>query len=151
MTMITVKTSELTGKALRYAVAVAEGMSVYLRKHVEYDDDKDWVLFPDGTIRHAVEIPSNSMSRHFDYTHWEPDQDWSQGGPLVDLHVGNVWEWNRVDLTKPKVCGAAIYVKSAEGTTAFSADGPTKLIAAMRTLVLSKLGEVVSVPEACLK
>lgn len=137
-----IKTSELTDDALAYAAACAEGMSFPALKYVQYPDDAPWVLHPNGTILSAEEVPSNAMSRHYVYTFWAPQEDWSQGGPIIERegiclldpcsnqNRNGQWHAN---------CGA------------WGADGETALIAAMRCFVASKLGDEVDVPQELLK
>lgn len=140
-----IKTSELTGKALAYAAFCAGGMSFYLLKHCEYPDDHAWVMHGDGTIRNAVEVPSNAMSRHYGYTFWSPHEDWSQGGPIIERemrdHGFDVWR------TKDMTQCAATYERGLPDSYVF---GPTTLIAAMRCFVASRLGDEVDVPEELL-
>lgn len=138
-----VKTSELRDRALAYAVACAEGMSFPALKHVKWPDDAEWVLFPDGTIRHAVEIPSNSMNRQYEHTFWMPHADWAQGGPLLDreeimFHAG------------PNKTVMAYLRRTGYAMAGCSWAGPTRLVAACRCYVASELGDEVDIPEELL-
>ncbi len=113
-----IKTSELTGAALDWAVAKCEG------RGIEFDDPRDPWLTCDG----IADQPLHS------YT---PSTDWAQGGPIierewVDLHCVNDSLW---EAECPAVGGLAMQ------------NGPTPLIAAMRCYVASKLGDEVDVPE----
>lgn len=81
---------------------------------------------------------------------WNPSTDWSQGGPLLDKHVTNVWLNNKLDSTEPDVWCGATYVKSLEGTTVFNMEGPTALIAVCRTYVASIFGSEVEIPQELL-
>ena len=61
-----IKTSELTGPALDWAVAEAEGMeidgpTVITGKFYRDDEGLEWVV------------------------EWEPTTNWSQGGPIIEL------------------------------------------------------------------
>ncbi len=141
------KTSELTDAALAYAAACAEGMSFPALKHVQYPDDAPWVLHPNGTILSAEEVPSNTMSRHYVYTFWAPQEDWSQGGPIIEregisLQINMDGDWHAT-----KWVGRLISARH-------NVQRPTKsypLVAAMRCFVASKLGDEVDVPQELLK
>ena len=117
MTLVEVKTAELIGPALDWAVAQIEGET----EHVQFSA-----------------LPS---SRHY----YAPSRKWAQGGPLIDKMGGfelKVWLESKPE-TK---CEAHIH--NYDGN--WIVFGPTPLIAAMRCLVASKLGDVVQVPEELL-
>lgn len=140
-----IKVSEATGKALDYLVACVELITFPSLKHLEYPDDAPWFLHPDGTIRSAQEIPSNAMSRHYDYTFWSPSTDWAQGGPIIERE-GMGLRYYGFD-KEP------YFVATSEHKyfpKKFGALGSTPLIAAMRCFVASKLGDEVDVPQALL-
>jgi hypothetical protein len=117
-----IKTSELTGAALDWAVAKREG-------HI--DDFNGWL--------HEASLLEVAEG---DYT---PSTNWAQGGPIIEregisvfcggLGATGYWnayyadrdEWHDVDLHKQV--------------------GPTPLIAAMRCVVDSTLGDEVDIPE----
>ena len=110
-----IKTSELTGTALDWAVAKCEG--VYIPA---VDTDID------GTKR----INYGGM-----YPEWSTD--WAQGGPIIEREqlnlacLGNEWEaWPNNGMNDDLYC-----------------KGPTPLIAAMRCLAASKLGDTVDIPK----
>lgn len=127
------KTSELNGRALAWAVGTAEGCKVetWHAKNVA-------ILFP-GAPR---AVP------------WEPHIDWSQGGPIMDReHIENrptITEGGYRTSDSPDAVQARILLPN--GATVFdpsaviSEYGPTTLIAAMRCYVASKLGDEVDVP-----
>lgn len=112
------KTSELTGAALDWAVAKCEGRR--LECDYQYTEETKfdgwWQLGPN---------------------HWQPlckySTDWAQGGPII--------ERQKIEL-KPTYAGWVAFL----GRTTF-ANGPTPLIAAMRCYVASKLGDNVDIPE----
>ena len=116
------KTSELTGPALDWAVAKCNGwepgkymMAPDIRKDVN------------GEVI-GIMVPSNR-----EYIWFKPSTDWSQGGPIterekIDIrYVEPVNEWHA-------------------DTDSECESGPTPLIAAMRCYVASKLGDEVEVP-----
>ena len=119
--MTKIKTSELQGAALDWAVAEAVG---HQDIRVTVDDDV-MVVKQDQKLPGLVE---------FDY--FAPSTNWSQCGPLIESagvligHYLDIGGWY-ADLE-----GAAVY-----------RDGPTPLIAACRAIVAAKLGDEVDVPE----
>lgn len=115
------KTSELTGAALDWAVAKCEGWRMYVRS------DGDVLL----TDEHY----------HWELDHFNYSTDWSQGGPIIEREGGTLWLTNGAGWG----CKARYdFANYREGVTTY---GPTPLIAAMRCYVASKLGDEVDVPE----
>ena len=114
-----VKTSELTGPALDWAVATCEGTDYFCDNPTTWDADLPW------------ESPFNYST------------DWSQGGPII--------ERESIRLTPDQ---GATYVDCVwfagsvnEDGDEFNGEGPTPLVAGMRCVVASKLGEEVEVPD----
>ena len=115
-----VRTQDLTDKALDWAVAS------YADKHVTRKD-----------------------------IHWgnySPPTSWAQGGPIIERAVitltplffmGGGWRANHHNLRYDDM---GEYINGSDGMQ----DGPTPLIAAMRCLVASKLGDEVDIPEEML-
>ena len=116
------KTSELTGAALDWAVAKCEGQEV---------------VFEDGELC----LPSSYFKDGDPYT---PSTDWAQGGPIIEREVINLGRhtWDDSGVIRWGASKAGLF----QGAP-FSV-GPTPLIAAMRCFVASKLGEEVEVPDA---
>jgi hypothetical protein len=114
-----VKTNELTGAALDWAVAKCEGLDI------EFEDPRDPWLTLDG-IAHQ---PLHS------YT---PSTDWAQGGPIIER------EGICVFLRSPHWPKNNRWSARQENDASL---GPTPLIAAMRCYVASKLGEDIDIPE----
>jgi hypothetical protein len=124
-----IKTSELTGAALDWAVAKADGS-------IPFDEDGPVCWKEDG-YGHASRCA------------WAPSTNWAQGGPIIEregisvfcggLGATGYWnayyadrdEWHDVDLHKQV--------------------GPTPLVAGMRCYVASKLGDEVEVPDELLQ
>lgn len=113
-----IKTYELEGVTLDFAVAKAKGLEVYL---------DDGVIFLKG--------------QPFDeYTpYWMPTKNWSQGGPIIERECMDIlclaggddgWQADKY-----------LHTEKVEGF------GPTPLVAAMRCYVASKLGDEVDVPD----
>ena len=142
-----IKTAELTGKALAYAVHMASGGSYWTRSNAKWDTNEgytDWVLDKSGLNRYVFD-GSRSRAGHWEVLEtWAPDTDWSQGGPII--------ERERVDLLHCHP-GSVYHNSGVNGIASMRslfADGPTVLIAAMRCYVASKLGDEVEVPEELL-
>jgi hypothetical protein len=115
-----VKTSELTGAALDWAVAKCEGYQA---------------VFTDGTIR-----PVFRKAQAVEATWPEYSTDWAQGGPIIGReNIGLVCQ-------QPESIQRCAYRQTAEGEV-FYHYGPTPLIAAMRCYVASELGDEVDIPE----
>lgn len=120
--MVEVKTAELVGPALDWAVAEADGADEL--KVVPWGDGK--------TVSCIYWLPDGGCWAN----HYSPSTDWSHGGPLIEKH--SVW------LGAPygsRRCWDASYHTSCEAH-----DGDTPLIAACRAIVDAKLGDVVRVP-----
>ena len=116
-----VKTSELQGAALDWAVAQCEG--------VETKKYKD----------------SPSLFFGIGFDKWRPSTDWAQGGPIIELHKIEITAWGK-DQWRARSNWNEGY-KDWVHVTMFEVYGPTPLIAAMRCYVASKLGNEVEVPE----
>lgn len=114
-----IKTSELTGAALDWAVAKCEGKGYELIGIRDDDDPKQF--WPHGR---------------------RPSTDWSQGGPIIDAMMK---EGLTLSQGGPDSGNARCWAKSEGRPGLYS--GPTPLIAAMRCLVASKLGDEVDVPD----
>ena len=129
------KTNELTGHALNWAVAMAEGDKVYRPRLGRPSDwDKEAYLADGSDDRWDVRVQNPKVAHFVDWT-YNPSGDWMQGGPIIErekLDVfcsGNVWDASTGD-RHPNV------IKS----------GTTPLVAAMRCYVASKLGDEVEIP-----
>ncbi|MHD0644863.1 phage protein NinX family protein [Pseudomonas aeruginosa] len=141
-TLVEVRAEELADSALDWAVAIAIHGKVY--------------VYPDG----GFYPPENSVSLNDDdFTlwvnngegdtrgEWSPSTDWSQCGPLIDAYIHTVGEaveprvgWNAV--------GGKMYLATArtEDGGSLMSFGKTRLIAACRAIVESRLGRQVHVP-----
>lgn len=118
------KTSELTGPALDWAVAFALGAM----------NNDPSLRTAEGFREHQARYPQHCYVRY-----------WSQGGPIIGREcialdwVGSEWAAKSWELLEGKILRQRSY-----------AYGPTPLIAAMRCFVASKLGDEVDVPEELL-
>lgn len=123
--MTKLSTDHLIGPPLDWAVAKCQGFSY--AGHAEAR--KKWVR--------GIAPPN-----------WSPSTDWSQGGPIIEREIGNLWKDNKLSDSDPDLWTAASYRKTEYGTSVAYQGGPTPLIAAMRCYVASKLGATVEVPDA---
>ena len=114
------RTSELKGAALDWAVAKCEGAIS--------DNIDDFCLSTPGEYAYST--------------------DWAQGGPIIEREEINLlkrddrpWSGYAYRYGKHKK------LRGQRGCEIFRATGPTPLIAAMRCYVASKLGDEIEVPE----
>lgn len=124
------KTSELSGAALDWAVAKCEGD----REANDSDKYDDWDLLPYST-------------------------DWSQGGPIIESEgIGILFDsgsicrkpsWFATPDDQFTSCGyeGEVFEPLFMVNERFGVYGPTPLIAAMRCYVASKLGDEVDLPK----
>jgi hypothetical protein len=113
-----VKTSELQGTALDWAVAKCEGHPG---------------LFDVDAMRGIkVYLPFD------EFEYFEPSINWEQSGPIIE----------REGINLRALSGALWEAEtwSAEGNQ-YLLDGPTPLIAVMRCYVASRLGDEIELPE----
>ena len=111
------KTSELTGAALDWAVAKCEGRG-YVMDETEYAPDGR--TYQRGTAQ--SEGPNYSTN-------------WAQGGPIIEREKLAI------------CIGWKQWLAFSDDTENAGVQGPTPLIAAMRCYVASKLGDDVDVPD----
>lgn len=113
------KTNELAGPALDWAVAKCEGFA-------PFTDGISWIIDDVGTYKR---LPKYST-------------DWSQGGPIIERESISL-------ACRPKDARGlwcAVLGPNRFLSPDFEGYGPTPLIAAMRCYVASKLGDDIDVP-----
>lgn len=120
------KTSELTGAALDWAVAEASGTPIY---------------------RSGKTMTRMDMDRN---VYWQPSIDWQQGGPIIERERISVMLSFRDSYAeganaKPSGWCARKYQYGVLNEPLSHA--PTPLIAAMRCYVASKLGDEIELPK----
>ena len=116
------RTSELTGAALDWAVAKS-------------DEERDVLFCQRQYGRLLVRTAGNNETHDSEWV-YAPSTDWAQGGPIIEREkIATVYR-----------AGGYWLAYTFDGAE-FEGTGPTPLIAAMRCLVASKLGEDVSIPE----
>lgn len=123
-----IKTSELTGFALDWAVAKAEGGTHF---------------WSDGVATHWIKLrgEDRALSKGWAQSYL-PSTIWAQGGPIIDRIKG--FQFKQWLESHPESCCEA-HIHNYEGD--WIQFGPTPLIAAMRCYVAYKLGAEVDVPE----
>ena len=134
------KTSELIGPALDWAVAKAQGWTDYPNDSIECGSK--WHCDPEKT----------PFGRVMWKDHFTPSTDWSQGGPIICQEITKVFRnvggtWSAMILKDvpipPEDRGTSLALTRR---AQWNGAGPTPLIAAMRCFCCSKLGDVVEVP-----
>lgn len=118
-----IKTSELTGKPLDYAVAVCEGGTGFI-----YDG-----ITMCFEINNKTRVLATGWAVGMNYC---PSNDWSTGGPIFEREGSMLKRWGNTGHWQ---------AANALVTRVFTAETP--LVAAMRCYVASKLGDEVEVPE----
>jgi len=117
-----IKTTELIGPALGWAVAQIEKPKSLTRADLKYQVERyNAIVFHNGEK-------------------YIPYENWAQGGPIIDRgDIGII----RQHLKSTRRCA---YYHTPDGAEYYFY-GPTLLIAGMRCYVASKLGDEVDVPE----
>jgi hypothetical protein len=112
------KTSELTGPALDWAVAKCEG----------HEGERFMQIF-----KHQ-----NKVGQGYCYS-----RDWAQGGPIIERELICI----EADDEYEQTLGRISWVAHRPGDDFRAYWGRTPLIAAMRCYVASKLGDTADIPE----
>ena len=121
-----IKTSELTGPALDWAVAKCVGAEG-LREN-PHRFDKRLIIKISGRTAYIQDLRFST--------------DWSQGGPIIERERIQIFPHNGAT----EWCGVS-HVQREDYVALLTKDGPTPLIAAMRSYVACKLGDEVEIPE----
>jgi hypothetical protein len=129
-----IKTSALTGAALDWAVAQAEGRTVYQSKSGRF------MTANYGEFNHRHGTP------------WFiPSTDWELGGPIIEREKIELTKGNPLYFPEGNENGdyyEVLWIATLIGRVSISEEqGQTPLIAAMRCYVASKLGDEVEVPD----
>lgn len=126
------KTNELTGAALDWAVAKC----FYIDRAFEPTEGKT-------TVR-VLRTPENTGEYHSDWFMFRPSTDWAQGGTIIEQEGIST---AKLEETLPDALAPHPACWSGHIDGVFVSYGPTPLIAAMRCYVSSKLGYNVDIPE----
>ncbi|WP_439885627.1 DUF2591 domain-containing protein [Pseudomonas syringae] len=121
-----VKTKELSGEALNWAVAIAENLTAFVSPP-QYGNPHLVCVMPEHVHRGGYR--------------YSPSTEWAQGGQLIEKHAITLAPWS----PKPQ-----LWIAEPSPDLEGSESGPTPLIAACRAIVASVLGETVSVPKELL-
>lgn len=136
-----VKTSELSGVALDWAVAILEfPKGSYGGEADHYSGNKNQRL---------VRIPDKAKRC---WTLAQYSTNWAQGGPIIELEKMIVVRGNDLIFPKGNENGDTsepLYLARYSGSNSWM-HGQTPLIAAMRCYVASKLGDEVDIPDKLL-
>lgn len=147
------KTSELIGPALDWAVATCEGAKIEIhtaemilarRLNVLYAEEAATLPAP----KPYLVLPGKGNAAY--------STDWSQGGPIIERegiatrrHSRGTWyamlSKHLGDGERAQWCKYHWVTSTKRQVVRF--DGPTPLIAAMRSYIASKLGDEIDVPE----
>ena len=118
--LIEVKTSELEGEALNWAMAQAEGVAVKLVRGGRYGEpDSLWFV-----------------AGGFGGYHYNWAGDWARLGPLLDSYAIDFATYGD---------GSIRAAQAGAGLLSYC-DGPTRLTAACRLIVRIRLGRLVLIP-----
>lgn len=128
------KTEELTGRALEWAIATCEGW-VNLRWY-------NWAYLMDNESELVMDLGNGRGTTSLEDMHL---LGWNQAGPIIErekicthpAEVDGIWE-------------ALIWSEDTNQGYLYASQGPTLLVAAMRCYVVSKLGREVDVPKELL-
>lgn len=115
-----VQTTALTGKALNWAVSKALGFDPFLSE--EFD-----------------EFYFKSACDYVNLIEFNPSTNWEQGGPILDEASIDLTHYLPSRVNENMMCRASLGDRKAYGSTS--------LIAAMRCLVATNLGDEIDVPE----
>jgi hypothetical protein len=123
-----IKTADLTGAALDWAVAKAE----YTDRRVELHSTSSAVQVENG--------PGSGDRYGIGWHSFRPSTDWAQGGPIIERECILFMSGSGGSLV-------AYLRRTGHALPGCAWWGPTHLVAAMRCFVASKLGDEVDVPE----
>ena len=118
-----IKTQDLIGHALDWAVARADGTDVMM-------DNRHSVIREAGMYVKAIPLSD-----------YKPSTNWAQGGPIIEREGIELRVWDDSEAGKRQ------WLADDTPESKWSIVGPTPLIAAMRCYVASKLGDEVDIPE----
>ena len=130
------KTADLIGPALDWAVGTALGVPVEVCQIFQYGK-------PNG--KHYISIgETDKDGAEVDF---EPSMEWAQGGPIIEREELGLKRNAPCSQGREWEASPSITAKGAGGKWGY---GPTPLVAAMRCFVASWLGDEVEVPKELL-
>jgi hypothetical protein len=130
-----IKTAELSGKALDWAVAVSQGGGG---------------LWFDTVGTHWIKL--NGKDRALsggwsDSQNFQPSKDWRDGGPIIDMAAINLGTQRNEPGFRPH---PDRMWHAQTNQRVYVGYGPTPLVAAMRCFVCARLGQEIDVPDELL-
>lgn len=133
------KTSELIGPALDYAVAKCDKRAV----SIGYNH----------TMTGATIFDTELLEMNVDNgAEFHPSTDWSQAGPLIEREKIELFYYGNMGIDgNPWEAQIGVDTHYIDQTVGDAMNGPTPLVAAMRCLVASRLGDEVEIPEELCK
>jgi hypothetical protein len=153
-----VKTAELSGAALDWAVAKAEGRNLRLdpmgfRKDAPRAKQAGWWIWEDSSRDTSESNPRQAVQLVVG-TDYAPSKTWAQGGSIIEreginlmseARDGSLWK-AQFNFTRE-----VLFLRPMRLVHSYCISrGPTALTAAMRCYAQSKLGDEVDVPEELL-
>ncbi|MFU4952049.1 phage protein NinX family protein [Pseudomonas aeruginosa] len=135
---VEVKTCELEGAALDWAVAMAEGEEVIVHDIGQYRYDVRGGIH---CCKYGCTFGPRSITEEVE--RYEPSDSWAQGGPLIEKH--------KLDIGAPMENVTGPWNANTEWGHPMGTPGPTPLVAACRAIVRAKLGETINVPAELIK
>jgi len=148
------KTGDLTGPQLDWAVAKCEGVDTrnnacvwFLPFEAESDDLLQFLCMADDEV-HAKEqcedaYPDCTIDSVEHLVTFKPSSRWSQGGPIIERE--HISTWFEEECPWYSVPAGPAWGAGRENWYRYG--GPTPLIAAMRCYVASKLGPEIEIPQ----
>ncbi|MDC9607189.1 phage protein NinX family protein [Xenorhabdus griffiniae] len=144
-----IKTSELTGRALDWAVALAIGMDIYICGRSR-DDEYGWIgnyNVAAAAFKKPIITVSLCGDVHIEFQAevklYSPSTDWSQCGQLIDEYLDSL---TRMSIDSPWVASCkAVTVDDFSIWKVQTGDAPK--IAICRAVVAAKLGDEVEIPD----
>ena len=134
MTTAKVKASELVGAALDWAVAKSEGHQP--------------LLMPIGRVEYAIGVTVVDSSGKVSGFACRYSSEWAQGGPLIDKY--DIY-FDRYPGDRPGYVIARMGAGFDPRNSGQNPASPSRLIAAMRTIVDYKIGDTVEIPAELLE
>ncbi|HGT2710345.1 TPA: phage protein NinX family protein [Pseudomonas aeruginosa] len=133
------KTCELEGAALDWAVAMAEGEEVIVHGIGQYRYDVRGGIH---CCKYGCTFGPRSMTKEVE--RYEPSDSWAQGGPLITKYLIEFAVEHARTICACLCDENGMYISGCSY-------GDTYLIAACRAIVTAKLGETVNVPAELIK
>ena len=138
-----IKTQDLTGAALDWAVAISKGIpaeELYIQK---------WgSRLPPSIYRRYRDADGNLDASYTSGPDLLFSRKWEAGGPIIAREgISTRFNHKQAQLWEAYIWLPTQHDQSEADSNSYTAFGTTPLIAAMRCYVASKLGDEVDVPE----